>query len=124
TAKDVLAESSTLLDEATQEIRTLAQLLHPPLLDEAGLSSAIQWLVDGFSSRSGIAVDLVLPAQLQRLPQYFELALFRVVQESLINIHRHSGAKKAKIELTQNNETLTLQVSDNGKGLPGADGDG
>jgi two-component system CheB/CheR fusion protein len=124
TAKKMLAESSTLLDEATQEIRTLAQLLHPPLLDEAGLSSAIQWLVDGFSSRSGIAVDLVLPPQLQRLPQYFELALFRVVQESLINIHRHSGAKKAKIELTQNKETLTLQVSDNGKGLPAGDGDG
>ena len=117
-AKTTISESSKLLDEATQEIRTLAQLLHPPLLDEAGLFSAIRWLVDGFSSRSGIDVELVLPDDLGRLPQNFELALFRVIQESLINIHRHSGAKKVKIEVTQGKDVLTMQVIDNGKGLP------
>jgi two-component system CheB/CheR fusion protein len=123
-AKSTLSESSKLLDEATQEIRTLAQLLHPPLLDEAGLVTAIRWLVDGFSARSGITVDLALPDELKRLPQNYELALFRVVQESLINIHRHSGAKKVKVEITQSKDGLTLRIIDDGKGLSvqGADG--
>lgn len=122
-AKSTLSESSKILDEATQEIRTLAQLLHPPLLDEAGLVSAIRWLVDGFSSRSGISVDLAIPDELNRLPQNYELALFRVVQESLMNIHRHSGAKKVKIEVTQGRDALSVQVRDDGKGLPtGTDG--
>jgi two-component system CheB/CheR fusion protein len=123
-AKTALAESSQLLDEATQEIRTLAQLLHPPLLDEAGLLSAIRWLVDGFSTRSGLAVDLSLPDELKRLPQHFELALFRVIQESLINIHRHSGAKNVRIEINQGKDALTMQVVDDGKGLPTQGGDG
>ena len=123
-AKSTLSESSKIIDEATQEIRTLAQLLHPPLLDEAGLVSAIRWLVDGFSTRSGIPVDLSLPDELKRLPQNYELALFRVIQESLINIHRHSGAKRVKIEITQDKDALTMQVKDNGKGLPTEGGDG
>jgi PAS domain S-box-containing protein len=123
-AKSTLNESSKLLDEATQEIRTLAQLLHPPLLDEAGLTSAIRWLVDGFSARSGINVELVLSAELKRLPQNYELALFRVVQEGLINVHRHSGARKVRIEVTESKGVLNMQISDNGKGLPTPGGDG
>ena len=123
-SKSTLSESAQLLDEATQEIRTLAQLLHPPLLDEAGLVSAIRWLVDGFSSRSGISVDLAIPDELKRLPQNYELALFRVVQESLMNIHRHSDAGRVKIEVTQGKDALTMEVKDDGKGLPTQGGDG
>ncbi len=123
-AKSTLAESSKLLDEATQEIRTLSQLLHPPLLDEAGLTSAIRWLADGFSARSGIEVDLILPNELSRLPQNYELALFRVLQESLINVHRHSGAKKVRIDVTESHDVLSMKISDNGKGLPSQSGDG
>lgn len=124
TAKNTLSESAQLLDEATQEIRTLAQLLHPPLLDEAGLVSAIRWLVDGFSNRSGISVDLAIPEELKRLPQNYELALFRIIQESLMNVHRHSGAKKVKIDVNQGKDELTMQVMDDGKGLPTVGGDG
>jgi two-component system CheB/CheR fusion protein len=117
-AKASLAQTIKLVDEITSEIRTVAQLLHPPLLDEAGLISATRWLVDGFSDRSKIQVDLALPPDIGRLPENVEIALFRVIQESLNNVHRHSGAKKATIELRRNAEHVTLEISDNGKGLP------
>src|SRR5438552_2727704 len=117
-AKESLARTIKLVDEITSEIRTVAQLLHPPLLDEAGLISATRWLVDGFSDRSKIQVDLALPPDIGRLPVNVEIALFRVIQESLNNVHRHSGAKKAAIELKRNAQHVTLQISDNGKGLP------
>jgi two-component system CheB/CheR fusion protein len=110
-------ECLKLVDETTEEIRTLAQVLHPPLLDEGGLRSATRWLVDGFSNRSGIAVDLVLSPQLDRLPQHIEIALFRVIQESLNNIHRHAAAKKARIEIAQTVDAVSLHVSDDGKGI-------
>jgi len=117
-AKESLNQTIKLVDEVTRDIRTVAQLLHPPLLDEAGLISATRWLVDGFSDRSKIQVDLALPPDIGRLPENVEIALFRVIQESLNNVHRHSGAKKATIELKRNAEHVTLQISDNGKGLP------
>jgi signal transduction histidine kinase len=117
-AKDSLNQTIKLVDEVTRDIRTVAQLLHPPLLDEAGLISATRWLVDGFSDRSKIQVDLVLPPDIGRLPENVEIALFRVIQESLNNVHRHSGAKKATIELRRNAQHVTLEISDNGKGLP------
>jgi two-component system, chemotaxis family, CheB/CheR fusion protein len=117
-ARESLAQTIKLVDEITSEIRTVAQLLHPPLLDEAGLISATRWLVDGFSNRSKILVDLALPLDIGRLPENVEIALFRVIQESLNNVHRHSGAKKATIELRRNAEHVTLEISDNGKGLP------
>lgn len=107
-----------LVDEALSEIRGLAQLLHPPMLDEAGLISATKWLVDGFAQRAGIQIDLNMDPDMARLPDTVELALFRVIQESLNNIHRHSGAKKAKIELQRKNSSVALEISDNGKGLP------
>jgi two-component system CheB/CheR fusion protein len=119
-------ESSTLteamgwVDDTLQEIRTVAQLLHPPTLDEAGLASAIRWLADGFSNRCGIQVDLSLPDSLNRMPEEIELALFRVVQEALNNIHRHSEAKRTRIELLQRPGMATLTVSDDGKGVPAA----
>lgn len=113
----LLEQSVELVDETTQDIRTLAQLLHPPLLDEAGLISATRWLVDGFSQRAGIAVDLVVPPEMERLPENAEIALFRVIQESLNNVHRHAAAKKARIEIKRTPEAVTLEVSDDGKGL-------
>ena len=112
-----LSESLKFIDEAIQEIRTLAQLLHPPLLDEAGLAMATRWLVEGFAKRSGVAVNLVLPAALGRFPQNVEIALFRIIQEALNNIHRHSRADKAEIEITETTDSVTLRVFDNGKGF-------
>ena len=112
-----LSESVKFIDEAIQEIRTLAQLLHPPLLDEAGLAMATRWLVEGFAKRSGVAVNLVLPPALGRFPENVEIALFRIIQETLNNIHRHSGADKAEIEITETKESVILRVVDNGKGM-------
>jgi two-component system CheB/CheR fusion protein len=113
-----VAETVQWIDESFQEIRTLSQLLHPPLLDEAGLISATRWMVEGFSSRSKIQVDLHLVDQIGRLPQPVELALFRVIQESLSNINRHSGAKKAQVRLSRADSRVSLEVRDNGKGMP------
>ena len=106
-----------LVEQSLREIRTLSYLLHPPLLDEAGLVSALRWYVEGFSKRSGIHVDLVTLPELERLPLETETALFRVVQESLTNIHRHSGSHTATIQISQNASTITLEVKDAGKGI-------
>ncbi len=116
--RPLLKESINLVEELTREIRTLAQVLHPPLLEEAGLHSAIQWLVNGFSSRAGIKVDLAIRPDSKRLSGEIELALFRVIQESLTNIHRHSGASEARIEMDQTPQAVILTISDNGKGVP------
>jgi two-component system, chemotaxis family, CheB/CheR fusion protein len=111
-------ESLRLLDDAVQEIRTLSQLLHPPLLEEAGLASATRWLAESFGERARIKVDLKLAPDLERLPENIEIALFRVIQESLNNVHRHSGADRVSIELTNGAKAVMLRISDNGKGLP------
>jgi PAS domain S-box-containing protein len=111
------AEGQKLSDDLSKEIRTLSYLLHPPLLDEVGLASALRWYVDGFSERSKIKVDLDLPADLGRLPNELELVIFRVVQESLTNIHRHSGSLSARIYLTRSESTVELEISDRGKGI-------
>jgi two-component system, chemotaxis family, CheB/CheR fusion protein len=113
-----LTECVKLADEVIKEIRTIAQLLHPPVLDEAGLVSATQWMVDGFSNRSGIKVKLDVSPELGRLPANVEIALFRIIQESLNNVHKHSQAKKATIELKDDPDKVILQISDDGKGLP------
>ena len=113
-----LRETVQWIDECFQEVRTLSQLLHPPLLDEAGLISATRWVVDGFSSRSNIQVELQIAGEIGRLPQPIELALFRVIQESLSNIHRHSGARKAQIKLARADGGISLEIRDNGKGMP------
>jgi PAS domain S-box-containing protein len=112
------AESQQLSDDLSKEIRTLSYLLHPPLLDEAGLAYALRWYVDGFSERSKIKVDLDLPEDLGRLPNELELVIFRVVQESLTNIHRHSGSASARINLTRSESTVEFEISDRGKGIP------
>ena len=111
-------ENADLVDQISKEIRTLSYLLHPPLLDEVGLKSAIEWYVEGFVQRSKLAVNLEVPAEFSRLASDVEIALFRVVQECLINIHRHSGSAKAAIRLVRENGNLHLEVKDEGKGIP------
>jgi PAS domain S-box-containing protein len=114
--------SMDLLDQATREIRTVSHLLHPPLLDEVGLTSALRWFVEGFCERSGIQVELEVAPQVNRLQPDVELALFRVVQECLTNIHRHSGSDKARIHLQPKEGWLCLEVRDAGKGIPAEKG--
>jgi two-component system NarL family sensor kinase len=118
--RDALTESVALADQSMTEIRTLSYLLHPPFLDEAGLLSALRWYGAGFADRSGIKVDLDLPDSLERLPLDTETALFRVVQESLINIHRHAQSETARIRLHRDADTLVLEIADQGRGIPAA----
>jgi signal transduction histidine kinase len=106
-------------DTCIREIRTLSYLLHPPMLDESGLEDAIRHYVDGFAERTAIDVDLEVSRNFGRLPRKEELALFRVLQESLVNIHRHSGCFSAKIRLDRAPQGVLLEVSDNGRGIPG-----
>ena len=113
----LVAESNQLSNDLSKEIRTLSYLLHPPLLDESGLEYALRWYVNGFSERSKIKVDLVLPEDFGRLPSELELVIFRVVQESLTNIHRHSGSPSARICLERSKEQVELEISDQGKGM-------
>jgi PAS domain S-box-containing protein len=113
-----LTESVQLAERSMTGVRTLSYLLHPPFLDEAGLVSAIRWYVSGFSERSGIKVDLDLPPTVERMPQAVETALFRVVQEALINIHRHAESPTALIRLRVDGARLILEVEDRGRGMP------
>lgn len=113
-----LTDSESLVQEMVTEVRTISHLLHPPLLDEAGLSSALRWYVDGFSQRSGIRVDLDMPDHFERLPVELETAVFRVVQECLTNIHRHSGSPTAKIRLRQRDHEVVVDIEDKGRGIP------
>jgi PAS domain S-box-containing protein len=115
--KAVLAECQSLCDQALQELRTLSYLLHPPILDELGLVSALKWYVDGFSKRSGIDVALVVPQEIDRLSRELEVDLFRVVQECLGNIHRHSGSSTADVHLEKQENQIFLRVRDKGCGM-------
>jgi signal transduction histidine kinase len=113
-----LTDSEALVQEMNQEVRTISYLLHPPLLDEAGLASAIRWFIDGFAQRSKIRVDLDLPVDFGRFSPELETAIFRIVQECLTNIHRHSGSSIAKIRLLHRDSQVVVQVEDEGKGIP------
>ncbi len=117
-AEDILDEIENLADQALKEIRTTSYLLHPPLLDEAGFTSAARWFVDGFSARSNIQVDLAIPPDLPRLPSAIELALFRVMQEGLNNIHRYSGSSRADVKVELGDKVLNLTIRDFGRGIP------
>jgi len=117
--REVLSETMQLANRCMQEIRDFSYLLHPPTLDEYGLASALRWYAEGFARRSGIRVDLDLPDDLRRLPKEAETALFRVAQECLTNIQRHSGSPIARIRIVQEPEALFLEVADEGRGLPG-----
>lgn len=115
---DALTDSEGLVQEMSTEVRTISHLLHPPLLDEAGLSSALRWYVEGFALRSKINVDLDLPDNFGRLPRESETAIFRVVQECLTNIHRHSQSPVASIHLRQRDHQVLVEIEDRGKGIP------
>jgi PAS domain S-box-containing protein len=115
-SRQLLSECKVLADKCIRDVRTLSYVLHPPVLDEAGLGEAIRDYVDGFTKRSGIHVELEVPPHVGRLARDIELVLFRVVQESLTNIQRHSGSQQAKIRVNRNSH-LTLEISDLGRGL-------
>jgi signal transduction histidine kinase len=113
-----LTDSENLVQQMSTEVRTISHLLHPPLLDEAGLASALRWYVDGFVLRSKIKVALDLPEDFGRLPRESETAIFRVVQECLTNIHRHSESPIARIRLRQRDDQVSVEIEDKGKGIP------
>jgi two-component system NarL family sensor kinase len=114
----LLAESASIVEKCLSETRTVSHLLHPPLLDEAGLTSAIQWYAEGFSERSGIRLDLNLQPELGRLPSDVEITLFRILQESLTNIHRHSHASQAGVNVIIQDGVVRMQITDSGRGIP------
>jgi signal transduction histidine kinase len=116
-SRRALAESRTLAEACAREVRTFAYLLHPPLLEEAGLLSALRWYAEGFAKRSGIHVVVDLD-EVGRLPRPIETALFRVVQESLTNVHRHASATTASIRLTLTADVVALEIHDQGHGRP------
>ena len=113
----LLAESIKLVDESITETRTLSYLLHPPMLDEAGFASAANWYVNGFAQRSGVQVKVNVSEDHPRLPSEVELALFRILQESLTNIHKHSKSTTAEVTLDIRASEVVLTVEDNGKGI-------
>jgi PAS domain S-box-containing protein len=115
-SRRILSECKVLADKCIRDVRTLSYVLHPPVLDEAGLGDAIRDYVAGFTRRSGIQVELEVPPRVGRMERDIELVLFRVVQESLTNIQRHSGSQRAKIRVIRNSH-LTLEISDLGRGL-------
>ena len=116
-ADPVIADCLAMSDDAIRETRTISHLLHPPLLDEAGLNSAIRWFVEGFAKRSGIQVNLQVPDTTLRYDDSVELVIFRVLQEGLTNVHRHSGANHADVTLLAGHDRVTLIVKDSGKGV-------
>jgi signal transduction histidine kinase len=116
--KSRISDSLAMADHCQSEIRTISYLLHPPLLDETGLRSALAWYVAGFAERSGIEVQLQIPDGFGRLPSDTETAMFRVIQQSLANIHRHSGSKVARIAIDLKAEDVSLEICDEGAGIP------
>lgn len=113
-----LLECVKLAAECLKEVRTVSYLLYPPMLEELGLKSAIPWYLEGFSSRSGVATTFHISADFERLPRETELVLFRVLQECLTNVHKHSGSSSAKVSLTRSEGGAVLEVADLGKGFP------
>jgi PAS domain S-box-containing protein len=119
-AQEHFAECAQLVDQAITEVRTLSYLLYPPLLDDVGLPSAASEYIDGFAKRSGIQTTVEISPNFGRVRRDVELSVFRVLQESLTNVHRHSGSATAGVRLVRNNGLVTLEVSDSGKGMPAA----
>jgi signal transduction histidine kinase len=113
----ILTESDSMLQNLGTDLRTISHLLHPPLLDEIGLPCALKEYVDGFARRSGIATKLELASDFGRLTSDSEIALFRIVQECLTNIHRHSGSPEATVRLMRSFDEITLEVNDKGCGM-------
>ncbi len=120
---DVLQQNNQLVEQLSKETRTISHLLHPPLLDEIGLLPAIKMFAEGFAERSSVKVDVELSPDIGRLPPNVEISIFRVVQECLTNVYRHSGSKTARITIAPSQEKLlSVQVCDEGKGMPRTNG--
>jgi PAS domain S-box-containing protein len=115
---ELVIQNGSMVNEITNEIRTISHLLHPPLLDEMGLPLALRWYVDGFMERSKIRTTVEVPEDFDRLPPETEIAVFRVVQECLANVHRHSGSSSCSVKLIRDDHELQLQVEDSGSGIP------
>ena len=120
TWRKLISRCRSVADLTLREVRTLSYVLHPPMLDETGLADAVQHYVEGFSERTQIAVALDISPDLGRLPKDMELGLFRVIQESLLNIQRHSGSETACVQLIREPMKIKLQVSDTGRGIAAA----
>jgi signal transduction histidine kinase len=116
--KELVQESLDLVGNCIREVRTMSYLLHPPVLDDFGLVSALRWYVEGFSQRSGINVRLDLAEEFPRFNRELETALFRIVQEGLTNVHRHSGGQKACVELKIHERQINTTITDDGHGMP------
>jgi PAS domain S-box-containing protein len=114
---NAVQDSQRLVQQLSKEIRTMSYLLHPPLLDDSGLSEAIRWYAQGLTERSGLNTEIHISEDFGRLPSEFELAVFRIVQECLTNIHRHSGSKTAAIRLSREAQSVSLEIHDDGKGI-------
>lgn len=114
----MLSECTSLTKSIADEIRTLSYLLHPPLLDECGLNTAIQWYVDGINQRNGLHVDVEIPQNLRRLSEEAELAIFRIVQACLTNVHLHSHAREATVRIEKVLDGVMIEVRDDGRGMP------
>jgi PAS domain S-box-containing protein len=113
-----IEENRELVHQLSKEIRTMSYLLHPPLLDENGLAGALDWYAQGLAERSSLKCDLIIPKDFGRLSDDVEVTIFRIVQECLTNIHRHSGSKTAAIRLSRTGESVSLEIQDEGKGIP------
>ena len=114
----LIEQSARLVDQLLGEVRQLSDLLHPPTLDEMGLSSAIQWYIERFSQRNNVKVAVDVPADLGRFSIDREIAAFRVVQESLSNVQRHSGSRTAIVRVRRSPRHVCVEISDQGKGMP------
>jgi signal transduction histidine kinase len=112
-----LDEGERIVRVVSDDLRTTSYLLHPPLLDEMGLSAGLRFYIEGFQERSKISVRLNMTENLKRLPEDLELMIFRVVQECLTNVHRHSGSPSVEIGLSNSNDKITLEIRDHGKGM-------
>ena len=116
--QQALSETSELIDRSIQQVRSMSHLLHPPLLDEVGLVSALRWYLEGLTQRSGIETFLdVHPSDFRRLPPELETAIFRIIQEALTNVFRHAGAHNVWITVTQRTNRMVVKVRDDGKGI-------
>jgi two-component system NarL family sensor kinase len=114
---EILSQSVALVGTMSIELRTISYLLHPPLLDELGLVSALRTLVDGFSQRSGIGASLQIDDTLGRLPSEVEISIYRIAQECLTNIHRHSGSPTARIRVERLHAQIHVEIQDHGRGM-------
>ncbi|HEY6073744.1 MAG TPA: ATP-binding protein [Anaerolineales bacterium] len=111
-------QNIAMVQEINNEIRTISHLLHPPMLEEAGLPSVLRWLVDGFAQRSNIQTTLEISEDFQRLPPAMELAVFRVIQECLTNVHRHSGSLSCTVKIVRGDDQVRIEIRDRGRGIP------